>query len=465
VKPFQRLLLLTLVALSPLASPTWAAEPVPRTLLISLDAIPYWVVADLTGPELGEEALFKGFKGPVPIISTFPSSTSVAMVGLLGPLGLEKSPGYEARFFDWERLKVRGGGVISYNKITFPWRDFFDWTRKGPVGSGVEAVKPVKSGIKRLRNAVDEFASSEMDVSLIYIAATDTAVHVVGPEAVKELFRQLDTILEDARARRPDRPFETIIFSDHGVAGGDPLENVTKAVKVTLKEANFRVAKRLKKPRDVVLTPFGLVSNFEVYSHEEDKAEIAAAIVSIEGVDLCVYKAPNGWQVAGREGTGLVEQQSSAAGVQWRYRSTGTDPLGYAELMEELSSRSPELEGWVDDEDLFAATQESYFPDALHRLAGAFDLVSNPASVLCSLGTEYMYGSRQTELLAKLGKGRLRWTHGALNLASTLGFLISDAQAWDPPAACRYDTCLVPFHEVLSRHRNVTEPGDATDRP
>lgn len=456
---------LTLLVLGRLASAAWATEPAPRTLLISLDAVPFWVVADLTDPALGEGALFKGFKGPVPIVSTFPSSTSVAMVGLLGPLGLGRSPGYEARFFDWERLRVRGGGAISYNKIEFPWREYFDWSRKNPVGSAVEAVRPVKSGIKRLRKAINDFATAEMEVSLIYIAATDTAVHVVGPESVKELFRQLDTMVEEARAKRPDRPFETIIFSDHGVGGGDPLVNVTKAVKRTLKAAGFRVAKQLKQPRDAVLTPFGLVSNFEAYTHDEDKAQVAGAVVSVEGVDLCVLEVPEGVQVVGQEGSGLVERQSSAAGIRWRYRTTGTDPLGYVEVMQELSSTDSELQGWVNDEDLFAATQEAEFPDALYRLAGAFELVSNPASVVCSLGIGYMYGSLQTELLAKVGKGSLRWTHGALERAATLGFLISDAEAWDPPSACRFDTCLVPFHQALSRHRNVTAPGGAADKP
>lgn len=461
MKRVLRGVLLSLVGFSQLASPLRGSDPAPRTLLISLDAIPFWVLAEVTAPALGQEALFQDFKGPVPVISTFPSSTSVAMVGLLGPLGLGKSPGYEAKFFDWQRLQARGGGPISYHKISFPWREFFDWSRRGPMGSAVEAIRPVKSGIKRLRHAIDEFASSEMDVSLIYIAATDTAVHVVGPESVKELFRELDAMLRDARARRPDRPFETIIFSDHGVAGGDPLENVTPAVKQALKKASFRPRKKLKGPRDVVLTPFGLVSNFEAYSHDEDKTEVAAILVSIEGVDLCAYRETDGWQVVGPQGSAHVEQRVSEAGVHWRYRLTGTDPLGYAAVMEELSSGSPELAGWVKDEELFAATREEHFPDALYRIAGAFELVSNPASVVCSLGAEYMYGSRQTDLLAKLGKGRLRWTHGSLNRAATVGFLISDAEGWDPPPACRYDTCLVPFQTILSRHRHVLEPTEA----
>ena len=97
--PCAALLLGLLASIAPVVG----EDSRPRTLLISLDAVPYWVVEEITDPELGDEAVFQDFKGPVPLISTFPSSTSVALVGLLQPLGLEKSPGYEARFFDWEQ--------------------------------------------------------------------------------------------------------------------------------------------------------------------------------------------------------------------------------------------------------------------------------------------------------------------------------------------------------------------------
>ena len=57
-----------------LSIPAAAEEPQPRTLLVSLDAVPFWVVADVMDPALGDKALFRDFKGPVPVISTFPSS-------------------------------------------------------------------------------------------------------------------------------------------------------------------------------------------------------------------------------------------------------------------------------------------------------------------------------------------------------------------------------------------------------
>lgn len=445
-----------LAATAALTPPLSGAPAPPRTLLIALDAVPFRVVAEVTDRALGDQALFAGFKGPVPLISTFPSSTSVALVGLLQPLGLERSPGYEARFFDWQQSRIRGGGPLSYYAISFPWRDFFDWSRRSPLGSAIEAIRPVRSGIRRLRRAVDEFAASEREVALIYIAATDTAVHVVGPDSVKALLRELDLALAEAGRTRSDRPFETVIFSDHGVAGGEPLENAWGAVKKALQRTGFRLSKRLEGPRDVVITPFGLVSNFEAYTHPELEAEVARTLAAVEGVELCAFATPDGWQIKSRDGAATVESRVSPEGLLWRYRVEGSDPLDYRQTLRELSEQAPELAGWVRDEELFAATQGAYFPDALHRIAHAFDLVINPASVICSLDSAHMFGAARTDLLARVGKGALRWTHGALNREATLGFLMSDAAAWQPPAAARFDRCLLPFREALSRHPKVT---------
>ncbi len=449
-----------------LVSGSLSAGERPRTLLISLDAVPFWVIDDLTDPELGDEALFQGFQGPIPLISTFPSSTSVAMVGLLQPLGLAKSPGYEAKFFDWERGKVRGGGLFSYSKIEFPWRDFFDWSRRNPAGSAVEAVKPVKSGIKRLGKAIDEFADSDVEVSLVYLAATDIAVHVNGPASVKPLFVELERMLREARQRRPDRPFETLIWSDHGVAGGDPLINVSKATKKALKRAGYRVKKKLRKPDTVVMTPFGLVSNFEAYTYDELIAPVARILSQVDGVALCSYRdGESRWQIVGPEGGAALERRIEDGDLQWRYEVTGEDPLDYSEVVAGVAARDIHGSGWMSDAKVFEASKNRRFPDAFYRIADAFELVLNPGSIVCSTDVKHMYGAGTTAALATMGKGKLRWTHGALNSAATMGFLMSDAAGWQPPEVVRYDQALLPFQRDLSRHGRVLAPAEGVDSP
>jgi hypothetical protein len=433
-----------------------SAEQAPRSLMIALDAVPYHVVEELTDPIQGEDAHFQSFQAPVPFISTFPSSTSVAMGGILGPMGLEKSPGYEARFFDWEQRRARGGGLFSYFKVEFPWRSYFDWGRKGPVGSSFEAVRPIKSGTKRLRKAIADFVASDKEVFLIYVAATDTAAHILNPEALKRLLIDLDTMLIDARSDSPDRPFEVVMISDHGIAGGDPLVNTFKPIKKALKKAHFRPSKKLAKVNDVVLTPFGLVSSFEAYVEDDIIDQVSRVLVETEGVDVCGYRVDDHFWVENREGGAFIVRQGSGEDLQWSYEPADGDPLKLQSLLTPLPVRDQDGHGWVGDRELFEASLDSEYPDPFYRLQSAFELVINPASIVCSLEPGYMFGSPRTAMMAKIGKGKLRWTHGALSRQASLGFLMSDSSDWKPPPAARFDEGLVPFVDAFSRREPVS---------
>ncbi|TNF70858.1 MAG: hypothetical protein EP299_13190 [Acidobacteria bacterium] len=442
------LLLTGVAATSVSAEAPEAKDLKPRKLIIALDAVPFWVVEDVMDPDLGEEALFKDFKGPVPMVSTFPSSTSVALVGMLGPFGLGLSPGYEARFYDWQMGKVRGGGVVSYRRIEFPWREYFDWGRKGPIGSAIEGTRPIKYSIKRLRRAIQDFATNNRETFFIYIAPTDTAAHTKGPEALKKVLVALDQMLTELEESQK-RPIEVVIFSDHGLAGDEPLINVWKGLKKAIKEAGFKLrTKRLKGPKDVVMVPFGLVSSAEAYVMEENKGEIAEVLASAPGVDVCVYSSDAGWLVESKRGRAAFRAEETSSGRVWFYDSINGDPFDYLPLIEKYRAQAGSEPTGMRDQAWFQASWDATYPDAFYRLTRAFELVENPASILCSVEPGYMYGSRKTERLAMLGGGRLRWTHGALFREATWGFLTSNVTSWEPPAAVRFDESLLPFLEV-----------------
>lgn len=434
-------------------------DPALRTLFIVLDAVPFDVVGEITDPALGEEAHFRDFKQPVPLISTFPSSTSVALGGILESIGLERSPGYEAHFFDWQERKVRGGGMMSYYKIEFGWREFFDWSRKGPVGSSFEAVRPVKYGLNRLEKGIADFVSNDRQVFYLYVAATDSAAHVQGPESLVRFLTKMEVLIAEARRADPTRPFEVIIFSDHGIAGGKPLKNIVKSVKTTLAEGGFRLSKRLRRESDLVLTPFGLVSNFEVYVAVEHEPRVAQLLVNVEGVDLCVRHEADRFVVESSLGRADLRRRELEGTLEWAYEVVSGDPIGYEPILERIPETERTDQVWVSDKAIFQATSASRYPDVPYRVARAFDLVDNPASVLCSLSEGYMYGPAQTDLLARFGKGRLEWTHGAMTGQETLGFFLTDAEDWQETQPVRFDRALDFFV------RRYTERGESTLRP
>jgi hypothetical protein len=380
-----------------------------------------------------ESGVWAGLRGPVPLISSFPSTTSIAFGGILGPLGLGSAPGYEARFFDWRRRKVRGGMMFSYFRIPFEWRDFFDWNRKSPARRAFAALRPAKTTRNWFAAALEAFQRSEQPVFLVYNGATDSLAHLEGPQAFEAVLWELGGMIAEARRRRP---FRLVLLSDHGLAGGEPLRNVFKPVKQALREAGFRYRRRLADPRDVVLTFFNDTATTEIYTMPGMEAQVARAVVAVEGVDLCVRRSPAGWVVADDAGEAVFRRRVGPAGRQWAYHAGSSDPLGYSDVANGI---------WRDDRWWLESTVEHRFPDALHRVARAFDLVDNPASVICSTGEGEMFGARKTERAAGLTGSRLRWTHGSLERRATLGFLMADDPRLPLDGPVRFDEALVPL--------------------
>ena len=420
-----------------------------RTMVVILDAVPLGTVENVLASQTEGERLFEGFQPVRPLVSTFPSSTSVAMGGLLEPFELPRSPGYEARFFDWEELKVRGGGAISFFRIDFAWRDFFDWSRKGVVRSAFGGLRPVSASGTRLQKSVDAFFRSPKDTYFIYLETTDLAAHLKGPAALEEVMVWLDGNIKDVRRRFPESPFRTVIFSDHGVEGSAEakLENVLPVVREALASGGFRVTKKLAQPNDVVLTPFGLVSSLEAYTDPTRAQEVGSRLASAVGVDLCVYRsqeAETHFWVVDEVGGAEIVRGLGADGDLWSYSPEDGDPLEYASVVAALGA-GPAGELAFPDDRWFEQTADHFYPDALYRIVRAFELVENPATVLCSLEPGFMYGAKSTERLAKVGGSTVRWTHGALHRDATVGFLLTDDERFVTPGPLRFDRALVPL--------------------
>lgn len=450
-KQFLLGILAVLIAIRLAGPSTASSEAARRTLIVLLDAIPFEAVERITNPSQGETALFQDLKGPVPMVSTFPSGTNVAIPALLAPFGVGVSPGYENLHYDWVRNKVRGGDVINYYLIEFPWRGFFDVTRTGIAVGGLNALNPVKGSITQLQKGIDGFVASGKDLYTIYVGETDLVMHFSGPDAARPVFEALEAMIREVRQEHPDRPFDVVILSDHGVDGGEPLKNVRNPVLTALKKAGYRYKNKLKRPHDVVLTPYGLVSNLEAYTRDEIKPRVAEVLANVPGIDLCVFETPSGWVIEGTDGKAVFRRHDTPEGKCWSYEPLHGDPLRYLPLIDAFSQRTGKTIDCLPDEAWFEASVDCEYPDAFFRLEQAFALVENPASVACSLSPEYVYGARMTDYGSKIASGPLQWTHGALHREATLGFLMSDRADWNPPRFARFNTALLPFLDAPPR--------------
>ncbi|HEX5045164.1 MAG TPA: alkaline phosphatase family protein [Candidatus Polarisedimenticolaceae bacterium] len=396
-----------------------AAPEAPRTLVLVLDAVPYAVVAG--------EGLFADIGKPVPVVGTFPSSTTPAFAAMLRPLGVAPPPGYEARSFHREEDALRLDRP--------PWYGSFDWIEEGLSRKTMHYARPRASARREMRDALAAFQASDDPVFLVYVNSTDGLGHLHGPEETGAFLRELDAALRDLRARYA---FRTVLLSDHGM-GGDgeaPLANVRQDVVRALEAGGFRLRTSLDRPRDAVLVSLGIVTFFALYGTAGEEEALLGAATAVPGVELCARADGDGWVVAGRSGRARIARE----GTRWSYSALEGDPLGYLPVVERLR-RTPE-ETWFPDRAWFEATLEADFPDALHRIAGGFSLVTNPASVLCSTAPGHVFGAAAATAGARLSRGLIRWSHGALRREDTLGFMVTDVPGAGGNPGLRIDDAL-----------------------
>ncbi len=418
-----------------------------RFLVVVLDAVPYASAVAFTRPGDETPTLLATLDGPVPLVSSFPSSTSVALTAILSRFGLEIPPGYENKFFDHDENRVRGGTLGSYGKIRFDWHHFFDWQLRGFFSKSKAYAKPLKYNVREIDRAFEAFEQNDDRSFFIYVNSTDATGHAHGPDALRATFEHLDAALGDLR-QRSERPIHLVLLSDHGLGGGEPLANAYGGVRRALKDAGYRLRKRLDRDDAVVLTPFGLVSSFEIYTHPGDEVRVTGIVVREPGVDLCAYREDDGWIVVDRDGRAVIDRREGPSGSSWAYRIEDADPLEYADVVHRLTVRSRRGE-FFSEQEWFRDTHEETYPDGLFRLASAFELVQNPASVVCSVARGHLFGSKSAVFGAKFSVGRLHWTHGGLGRDETLGFLMTDVPGWAADGPVRFDNALDFLAEAL----------------
>jgi hypothetical protein len=430
-------------------------------LVILLDAVPYEMFRRARA-----QGLFQTLGAPQPVISSFPSATTVSLAGTFVPLGMHPPPGYEARFFDWEEHKVRGGGLISYRRIETYWADFFDWHVRNPLRKGFGFLHPLRFAGFEIRRGLEEFLASDQPVFLAYVSATDGAAHLHGPGQLLPLLAKLDEELERARQVKE---FTTVVLSDHGIEGGDwtaaeggpaldgsapPLRNVRQAMRTALEGSGYHLREQLSEPNDVVWVRFGLLTSAVLFTAAERAAGLARVLAAVDGVELCAARTEEAdrWPVfsgsaqadverrfvavGGAAGKGALEL-ASTAGATYQLRVVGSAAV----LGEDIP-----LDRWLDAEQWLRETASARLPDAPYRIVRAFDLVENSASVVCSIAEGYMAGSALTDWSGRLSVGRLRYTHGSLTRDASYGGLLTDAPGWSGsqpvPAALRHDQVL-----------------------
>lgn len=409
-----------------------------RTLLVALDGVDYDLVK-----ELKNEGHFKNFLEPVPLLSTFPSDTTVGFTGILRPLGVGKVQGYESRFYSYENNKIRGGTLFDFYKIPIEYKRYFDSFRHQIHEKAIMYTFPGAAGKRDLINSEKVLYDSDKEIVMTYIGGTDGFSHILGRNRTKRFLIFMDeffTRMQTRYEKRKQEKLQIVLYSDHGfhhenlkgVPFGDFKNRLRK------KGVSFR--KSLKTDKDIVAVSYGLLSAGALFTHEQHRAEIAEELRKTKGVDLVFWHEGNKKEIFILNHKGELAKFEYRSKKLYRYVAINGDPLGYMKIFAGANHHSPLL----NDRQWFALTYDHEYPDVGYRLYDSFfDLVQNPASILFSTKKNYHYGSFGAKLgvTAKFGH---KGTHGGIFRSTTWGVFMTNSSSKKLPKALRYDEML-PF--------------------
>lgn len=406
-----------------------------RTLFIGLDGVDYELVK-----ELKDEGYFKSFLQPVPLVSTFPSATTIGFTGLFRPLGNGKTHGYETRFFSYKENKVVGGSLKDLYKYDTKYKRYFDSFRHSIQSKMIMYSFPSMASKQDLVNTRKVLLSKDKKVIMAYLGGTDGSAHLLGRNRTKRTLKFMDDFLQKLQIKYLDEneePLRIVLFSDHGFQ-----YNSLKTVSITemrhkLAEKGFDFAKKIEDDRDVVLTRFGLLSagvGFTNLSGREDKA---LALAEVKGMDLVFWHLDDDRKIYIQNPNGERAYFEYRGKDRYRYVPVTGDPLQYVALLKKHHLKAKQ---WISDKKWKKISWNHHYPDSGYRLYDSFfDLVKNKASIMFSLKPNYQFGSFAA-LAGTWTRAGQKGTHGGLFRQTTWAFSMSNIDKHrKPPQFFRYD--------------------------
>jgi hypothetical protein len=374
----------------------YPADRVPHLILL-LDSIPYQQVADryIAGD-------FRWLGPPQKVISPFPSLTEQCFTDLFrapplpGVIDTYYKPGQGRHNGIWDR--VRGHEQ--------PWERRLDYHAK-MWEQGLAYLNPRPwhaAEMQRVRQALDDAPDR---VCVAYVTSASGMMCKFGATGCQEILddvRQLCLqILHDRRGA-----VKISILADHG---HNLMESKNVRLDEVLRAAGFRPGNEIRDDADVVVEINGLVTYAGV--HTRQPARVATTLLTRSEVELAMYQEGDAVIVRNASGSARIECKDG----HLRYTPIDNDVLGYQPILNHLKS----VDGFVSDDDWFAATVDHPWPDAPRRIWDAFHgrAVTHP-TVMVSLRDGSCAGLASFEKLIKMAS-----SHGGLNQVNSATFVMT----------------------------------------
>ena len=401
------LLFLTLVFVCEIKS--FAEDFSPRHLYLGLDSVPYPIFM-----EAQERGLFRDFRSPSKVISSFPALSNYAWAVIMNT---EKVESYQAKYYHFGLNKVVGRLMHEVGKPVYPNQfDFSDDRVIKKIIAYITGGGSVKGEMRHLARKV--LSSNQPRLFFALIGASDIVAHMKGAKGLHKVLKIVDrelVLMREEHFKKFKEPLAVTIVSDHGntLKSGKII-----SVKKVLRENNFNLTKKLKGPNDVIHHNSGILSVANFFIQDARKIELAQTFATQPWADVVVTfdKEKDVFLVISQEGTLAFEYREETD--EFRIRSVlGEDPLG-------LVPHLP-MGKWIPQSQVLEASVETGYPDSLMRIQTGLTQrrVNHPASVIVSLKKGWESGSKFMKFLSKL-RGR-SGTHGALAGFESVGIICS----------------------------------------
>lgn len=377
-----------------------------RQLLIIVDSVPYHMVR-----EAWESGRFRLFHPPVRTIAPFPVMTDLSLSEFYG---CSPCPGVESAYFDGDRLCDGYETYVSGGNV--PWHAYVDYWMN-TTAHAFAYLWPDAWFDHELREIQNAFTKSSERRFTGYCVGTSALGAMYGRDGHARALVRLDRFCQWIIHRERGR-VDITLMSDHG-------HNLVNSSRIPLPETlegmGYRVTKRLKKPGDVVVPEFGIVTCAALSTREPGR--VARDVVNIDGIRLATYldSAKDELIVIARDGEARINRD---ADQRFIYRVHRGDPLQLLPVIAKMGYGAPgQPNPPLDPEMLRRATMTHIYPDAVHRLWRAFHgLVEHPPDVLIDVEDGFHCGSpfmsRTIDLAA---------AHGNLGQLSSSGFCMTTA--------------------------------------
>lgn len=417
-----------------------------RHMVIILDGFGYDVVK-----EFYDQGHLRMCYPPSRVIAPYPTLTDLCLEDALGYV---PCPGFEARYYDHQAQCVRGGSWDYMHSANEPYNKLLDY-RAGLIWDGVGYLYPEWVFRREMRQSAGDFNDADKKEWLAYYISSSAMGTILGAEGQRKCLVEVERLINQAMWQT-NGLLKITIFADHG-------HSYTPSTQIPLdtylEGKGWNITECLRKPNDVVYIRYGL----ETYASfaTNDAKKLAEDLAKAEGVDLVSYADGDSVVVLEpRYWDGPAEPRAVYAakavirrkGNRYRYeywpeslkspdlghpgktfpapkehagKDVTGDVLGIQTILNRLK---PDADGYYDEDELFQATVQHEYPDALARLWRAhFGLAEHTPDVIVSLKDNYFSGSKTFGKLVKIAS-----THGSLNRKNSTTFIMSSAGPLPP---------------------------------